>query len=293
MKIIRLVALAAAVAAVAGCVSNDSESKPVPDSALGTPRFTAWDGKTSSLMFANEEPLRFASNVPAADKLFAVFGMPSLSGVKAGGIRNPYLRQATKEQVLDAIRPATDSKAGYNNDGSLIAYNLIGGGIGAAGTAITVLGDATFDPRTKLGFAYCFEKKAETVDLNDAVRKCGDKVNGMVNSLFQPTTRLLNIGFGQVRAGIVQTGSISKVGEIFIGTGVYATDGYAPQDRGGYPARIVAIPIQQKLAGGVGKLIGAELGEIGPVEFAQLLKQRLPKDMAFYLPNGDQPIAVY
>ena len=293
MKFSRLVASAAAVAAVAGCATNSTESKPVPDSALVAPHFKAWDGKTSSLMFANEEPLRFSSSVPDADKLFAVFGMPSLSTVKANGIRNPYLRQATKEQVLGAIHPATSPKAGYNDDGSLIAYNLIGGGIGAAGTAITVLGDATFDPRTKLGFAYCFGKITETVDLNDAVQKCGEKVTGMVNGLFQPTTRVLNIGFGQVRAGIIRSGPVSKVGEIFIGTGAYATDGYAPQDRGGYPARIVAIPIQQKLASGVGKMIGAELGEIGPVEWAELLKQQLPKDMAFYLPNGDQPVAAY
>jgi len=293
MKIVRLVALAAAVAAVTGCASNGTGSKPVPDSELVAPHFKAWDGKSSSLMYANEEPLRFSSNVSAADKLFAVFGMPSLSTVKANGIRNPYLRQATKEQVLDAIRPATSPKAGYNNDGSILAYGLIGGGIGAAGTAITVLGDATFDPRTKLGFAYCFGKRSETVDLNDAVQKCGEKVTSMVNSLFRPTTRVLKIGFGQVRAGIVQSEAVSKVGEIFIGTEAYATDGYAPQDRGGYPARIVAIPIEQKLAGSVGKMIGTELGEIGPVEWAELLKQQLPKDMAFYLPNGDQPVAVY
>ncbi|ONN71142.1 hypothetical protein [Pseudomonas oryzihabitans] len=293
MKFSRLVASAAAVAAVAGCATNSKESKSVPDSALVAPHFKAWDDKTSSLMFANEEPLRFSSNVSAADKLFAVLGMPSLSTVKEKGIRNPYLRQATREQVLDAIRPATSPKAGYNNDGSLIAYNLIGGGIGAAGTAITVLGDATFDPRTKLGFAYCFGKKTETVDLNDAVQKCGEKVTGMVNGLFQPTTRVLDIGFGQVRAGSVQAGAVKKVGEIFIGTEAFATDGYAPQDRGGYAARIVAIPIQQKIAGGVGKMLGAELGEIGPVEWADLLKHRLPKDMAFYLPNGDQPVAVY
>lgn len=196
MKFSRLVASAAAVAAAAGCATNSTESKPIPDSSLVTPHFNAWDGKTSSLMFANEEPLRFSSSVPAADKLFAVFGMPSLSTVKANGIRNPYLRQAIREQVLDAIRPATSPKAGYNNDGSLIAYNFIGGGIGVAGTAITVLGDATFDPRTKLGFAYCFQKRTETVDLNEAVQNCGERVTGMVNDLFQPTTRVLNIGFG-------------------------------------------------------------------------------------------------
>ncbi|WP_261793867.1 hypothetical protein [Pseudomonas oryzihabitans] len=40
-------------------------------------------------------------------------------------------------------------------------------------------------------------------------------------------------------------------------------------------------------------MTGAELGEIGPVEWAELLKQQLPEDMAFYLSNGDQPVAVY
>ena len=114
-----------------------------------------------------------------------------------------------------------------------------------------------------------------------------------MNGLFQPTTRVLGVGLGQVRAGIVQACAVKKVGEIFVGTEAFATDGYAPQDRGGYAARIVAIPIQQKLAGGVGKMLGAELGEIGPVEWANLLIQRLPKDMAFYLPSGNQPVAVY
>ncbi|AXA67746.1 hypothetical protein [Pseudomonas oryzihabitans] len=232
MKYFRLVASATAVAAVAGCATSSTVVKPVPDSALIALHFKAWDDKTSSLMFANEESLRFSSNVSAADKLFAVLGMPSLSTVKEKGIRNSYLRQATREQVLDAIRPAASPKAGRNNDGSLIAYTLIGGGMEAAGTSITVLGDATFDPRTKLGFAYCFGKKTETVDLNDAVQKCGKKVTGLVNRLFQPTTRVLNIGFGEVRAGIVLPGAFSKVGEIFIGTEAYATDGYAPQDRG-------------------------------------------------------------
>jgi hypothetical protein len=44
------------------------------------------DGKASSLMFANEKTLRLSNNVSAADKLFAVFGMPSFSTVKAKGI---------------------------------------------------------------------------------------------------------------------------------------------------------------------------------------------------------------
>lgn len=110
-----------------------------------------------------------------------------------------------------------------------------------------MLGDATFDPRTKLGFSYCFRKKTETVDLNDAVQKCVEKVTGMVNGLFRPTKRVLSIGFGQVRAGIVQTGAAKKVGRIFTGTEAFATDGYAPQDRAGYAAVSLQSPLSKNL----------------------------------------------
>lgn len=182
-------------------------------------------------MFANEEPQRFLSNVSAADKLFAVFGISSLSTVKAKGIRNLYLLQATRKQVLDVIRPATSSKVGSNNDGSFIAYSLIGGDIGAALIAMTVLGNETFDTRTELVFSYHFRKRTGTVDLNDAVQQRGEKLIGMVSSPPQSTIRVLGISFGQARDSITQAVSVKKVGEISIETEAFATKGYVPQDR--------------------------------------------------------------
>ncbi|MGE6323339.1 hypothetical protein ACQKEF_24300 [Pseudomonas oryzihabitans] len=230
MKCARLVALAAEAAAVAGYASNDAGSKLVPDSAFVSPYYRAWDGKASSLIFANEEPPRFSSNFSASDKLFAVFGISSLRTLQAKGIRNLYLLQATRKKVLDAIQPATSSKVSSNNDGSFVAHNLIGIDIGAAGIAMPILGDATFDPRTELGFSYFFGKRTETVNLNDAIQKCEEKITGMVNSPFQSTTRVLCIGFGQVRVGTIQCHSNQEIGEISIGAEAFATDGYASQD---------------------------------------------------------------
>ncbi len=65
--------------------------------------------------------MRFSSNVSAANKLFAVFGISSLSTVKAKGIGNFYLLQATRKLVLDTIRPAASSKVGSNDSGSFVA----------------------------------------------------------------------------------------------------------------------------------------------------------------------------
>lgn len=157
---------------------------------------------------------------------------------------------------------------------------------------MTVLCDATFVPRTELEFSYCFRKSTETVDLNDAVQKCGEKVTGLVDRPLHPTITTLGIGFGQANASIIQAVLVKKVGEISIWTEAFATDGYAPQDHGEYAASIIANPIQQKLPGNVSEMLGSELDEIEPAEWPKLLKQRFSKYMAVPLLHDDQPVAV-
>jgi hypothetical protein len=294
MKTVRLAAIAVVVASATGCATQGQDLKPVAASELTTPVFRPWKTENPTLKIANEKPLQFAPNATAADKLFAVLGMPSFAQIGPGGVRNAYLQQASPDQVKQAISATARPSAGYNNDGSMIAFNAIGGGVGAAGLALTVLGDNGFDPRTKMGFMFCFEKKSDTSTLEEAGVRCASKLNDVVNATLQPTVRVQKLDFAQVRDGFVKTPTGSKLGEIFIGTkGGYLVDGYAPVDRGGYPARLVAIPFYSEVGSGVGKMIGANLGEVNAADFAAALREHLPKDMAFYLPDGTNPAAAY
>lgn len=294
MKTVRLAAIAVVVASATGCATQGQDLKPVAASELTAPAFRPWKTENPTLKIANEKPLQFAPNATAADKLFAVLGMPSFAQIGPGGVRNAYLQQASPDQVKQAISATARPSAGYNNDGSMIAFNAIGGGVGAAGLALTVLGDSGFDPRTKMGYMFCFEKKSETRSLEDAGARCASKLNDVVNATLQPTVRLQRLDFGQVRNGYVDTPMGKKLGEIFIGTkGGYAVDGYAPVDRGGYPARLVAIPFYSEVGSGVSKMVGATIGEVSAADFAAALRAHLPKDMAFYLPDGQNPAAVY
>ncbi|MDR6680201.1 hypothetical protein [Pseudomonas oryzihabitans] len=79
MKNLRLAALAAVVAIATGCATQRQDLKPVAASELTAPVVKPWNTKKPTLKLTNETPLQFAPGASAAERLFAILGMPSLA----------------------------------------------------------------------------------------------------------------------------------------------------------------------------------------------------------------------
>lgn len=292
MKITRQVALIVMVAAVSGCASNGA-STPVQRAAVPFPS-TNHDVGTrpaASINFANEAPLKFAAGINPAQKVFSVLGLPSLDLIPAKKLNNSYFQDASREQVAQSLAGTVKPKVNGNGALTTIAATAIGGGLGNAALAFSMLDGKGFDPRVENGYAVCFEPKSNTPSVKVAAQRCGTKIHDMVASSFAKVFKVSNLPNSQRVIGEVQVNGQLKVGELYIGkVGGTVGEGYAPEDKGGFAAYIVAIPFRQEVKGT--GWVSAD-GELGAEQMATALAPSKPSDMVFFLPNKNNPIGVY
>ncbi len=235
----------------------------------------------------------FATDATASDKVFSVLGLPNFRTISAKGIDIGFMETATKEQIENVISSVARKQSGSSGDLSTLSFTALGGGLGAAGLAFSVLDGGVRDPRTRFGYFVCFEKKAEASDLVEATRICSAKLNKMLTDTMVETTKVRDMEYAQYRKGYVIDGQRKAVEFYLWKVRVYAAEGFAPADRGGYASWIVAVPFSHVLASGVGKWTGAEVGELDAAATARVLGKNRPADTVFYLPDGEKPAAVY
>lgn len=306
MKSIGYTLIAAAIASLGGCATYDGAKKAQVDglgmaqSASVQYEFRAADEMT--IKHANSQPQKFASTATAPDKVFAVMGMPSLKAAPAGSFTGTQLRQSTKEETIrymstDSSRPSSTGK-----DLEAIGLNAIGGDVGGAGMVLSlVAGSPKFDPRITQGYVVCFMPKVDGQDMAAAVAGCGAKMEAMFAKTVVDVTKSYDLPNGQFRLGKIETTAGMKAAKVFMGhRGILAADGYAPVDRGGFPALIVAIPVGHETTNGSasGSLFDSMVlktrGEVTSEQLATALSKNLPKDTAFYLPDSERgPSAFY
>lgn len=293
MFVKRLIASAIVVASVSGCASTPEAERPIPTSQIKAPEVSYYKESVSSLHYANAKPLIFAPDATASDKVFSVLGLPTFKAVSAKGVSATFMEQAIKEQVEQAISPVARQQSGSPGDLSRLSFTALGGGVGAAGLAFTMLDGGVRDPRTTFGYFVCFERKSEASNLTEATHICSTKLNKMLTDTMVKTTKVQEMEYAQHRKGYVTDGQRKTVEFDLWKVRVYAAEGFAPADRGGYESWIVAVPFSQNFASGIGKWIGAETGELDAAAAAKALGTHRPKDTVFYLPDGETPAAVY
>ena len=295
MKSVGLVASAIAVASLVGCAGQNPATNPNAPAVAPAPlALKVWEGTDNAVQFANAKPLQFATDATAADKVFSVLGMPSFRAVRAGAFSIHAVQKTSAEQTQQNISSVAKQAPANRNVAEMAAFNALGGDVGAAGLALTVLGDASFDPRTEIGTFVCFERKSEAKDTASAVQSCGKKLLSMFERTFNPIRADEKSLTARRFIGPIATQSGEKLAQAYVNTdGVFVGDGYAPVDRGAYPAIVVAIGFNALVAEGFGKSMGWVVGDVGPVELGKAMGKNLPRDSAFFLPNRDSPIAFY
>lgn len=295
MKYLGLVASAIAVASLVGCAGQNPATNPNAPAVSPAPlALKVWEGTDNAVQFANARPLQFATDATAADKVFSVLGMPSFRAVRAGAFSIHAVQKTSAEQTQQNISSVAKQAPANRNVAEMAAFNALGGNVGAAGLALTVLGDNSFDPRTEIGTFVCFERKSEVKDTASAVQSCGRKLLSMIERTFNPIRADEKSLTARRFIGPVATPSGEKLAQAYVNTdGVFVGDGYAPVDRGAYPATVVAIGINALVAEGFGKSMGWVVGDVGPVDLGKAMGKNLPRDSAFFLPNRDAPIAFY
>lgn len=86
--------------------------------------------------------------------------------------------------------------------------------------------------------------KADGQDMAAAVAGCGAKEEAMLSKAVKEISKSYVLPNGEFRLGKIETPSGLKTAKVFTGhRGILAAEGFAPLNRGGYPARIVAIPV--------------------------------------------------
>lgn len=123
----------------------------------------------------------------------------------------------------------------------------------------------------------------------------------MFNKTVKEISKSYLLPNAEYRLGKIETPSGLKAAKVFTGRrGVLAAEGFAPLDRGGYPARIVAIAVGHETTNGSSSgalsdtMVFKTRGEVTSEQLAAALAKNLPKDTAFYLPDGERgPAAVY
>ncbi len=295
MKYVEIVFAATVVGALVGCAGQpaalDPDAKAVTPAPLA---LKVWPGSDNAVQFANEKPLQFSADATAAEKVFSVLGMPSFQAVRAGAFSIQAVQKTSAEQTQQNISSIARQAPANRNAAELAAFNALGGNVGAAGLAVTVLGSSSFDPRTEIGTFVCFEPKSGTKDFAAAVQSCGNKLLGMVERTFEPIRADEKSTTARRFIGPVATETGKKIAQLYVNTeGVFVGDGYAPVDRGAYPATVVAIGFDALVAEGFGKRMGWVVGDVGPVDLGNALGRNLPRNTAFFLPNRETPIAFY
>ncbi|WP_095160067.1 hypothetical protein [Pseudomonas sp. Irchel 3E13] len=306
MKFIGFTLITTTIASLGGCAMYDNAKKAqvegvgTAQSAAIVYEFRAGDQMT--IKHANSAPQKFASTATATDKVFAVMGMPSLEAAPPGSFNGAQLIQSTKEETIRYMSTDTASHGSTGKDLEVISLNAIGANIGGAGMALSLIGGSPkVDPRVALGFVICFMPAVEGQDMAAAVASCGAKVEAIFNKTVTEISRSYVLPNAEYRLGKIETPSGLKAAKVFTGRrGVLAAEGFAPLDRGGYPARIVAIPVGHETTSGSssGALIDTMLfksrGEVTSEQLAAALAKNLPKDTVFYLPDNERgPAAVY
>lgn len=293
MFVKRLIASAIVVASVSGCASTPEVERPIPTSQIKAPEVSYYKESVSSLHYANAKSLVFAPDAKASDKVFSVLGLPTFKAVSAKGVSATFMEQAIKEQVEQAIRPVARQQSGSPGDLSRLSFTALGGGLGAAGLAFSMLDGGVRDPRTTFGYFVCFERKPVASSLTEATHICSTKLNKMLTDTMVETTKVRDMDYAQYRKGYVIDGQRKAVEFYLWKVRVYAAEGFAPADRGGYASWIVAVPFSHVQASGVGKWTGAEVGELDAAATVKVLSENRPADTAFYLPNGEHPAVAY
>ena len=292
--------LAVVIASTAGCAMHDRVSKAQSEGVGSAPvagvEYEFRDSDVVTLKYANATPLQFRADATPVDKVFSVLGMPSLKVAPAGSYTANQLHTATAEQTKKYISSVATPAGRTGKDIEAIGLNAIGGNMGAAGMALSlVAGSPKYDPRVNLGFLVCFEHADQTASVTDAVSNCSKKMNAMFASAVTNVTKTINVQNGQFRTGSIETEAGVKTAKVFLGRrGVLASDGYAPADRGGYAARIVAIPINSETTSVMDKVLFLDNGNVSAAEVASALSRSLPEGTAFYLPDQKSgPVGAY
>ncbi|WP_095158247.1 hypothetical protein [Pseudomonas sp. Irchel 3E13] len=306
MKSICFSLIAAAMASLGGCATYDN-AKMAQFEGVGTAQSAAIDyefraSDQMTIKHANSAPQKFASTATATDKVFAVLGMPSLKAAPPGTFNSGQLIQSTREETIRYMSSDAASHSSTGKDLEAIGLNAIGGNVGGAGMALNLVGGSPkVDPRVTVGFVICFMPAVEGQDMAAAVAGCGAKVEAMFNKTMKEISKSYVLPNAEYRLGKIDTPAGLKAAKVFTGRrGVLAAEGFAPLDRGGFPARIVAIPVGHETTNGSssGALIDTMLfksrGEVTSEQLAAALAKNLPKDSAFYLPDRDRgPASVY
>ncbi|MFT0181837.1 hypothetical protein ACMSIO_15405 [Pseudomonas benzopyrenica] len=222
-----------------------------------------------------------------------MLGLPTFKAVPAKGVNATFMEQAIKEQVEQAVSPVARQQSGSPSDLSRLSFTALGDGLGAAGLAFSMLDGGVRDPRTIFGYFVCFERRSEASNLTEATHICSAKLNKMLTDTMVETTKFREMEYAQYRKGYVLDEQRKAVEFYLWKVRVYAAEGFAPADRGGYASWIVAVPFSHVFASGVGKWTGAEVGELDANAAVKVLSKNRPVDTALYLPNQQDPAAVY
>lgn len=251
--------------------------------------------------YANSRPQRFASTATATDKVFAVMGMPSLKKLPAGYFNTSKLRQSTKEEVIRYMSIGSTNEKSTGNDLATVGLNLMDGNLSVLGMVLDLVSSSPkYDPRVTLGFVVCFIPKVGDKDMASAVADCGDKMESMFTKTVLEISNSYDLPNGSYHQGKIKTPLGLKSAKVFLGhRGILAAEGYSPADRGGYPARIVAIPVGNETTNGSSlgaifdSLMFKSRGEVTSEQLADALSKNLPADTVFYLPDSERgPVAV-
>ena len=145
IKFIGFSLIAAAIASLGGCALYENAKKAQVE-GVGTAQSAAIDyefraGGQMTIKHANSAPQKFASTATATDKVFAVMDMPSLEAAPPGSF-DGQLNQSTREETVRYMSTDTASHVSTGKDLEAIGLNAIGGNVGCAGMALSLIGDS-------------------------------------------------------------------------------------------------------------------------------------------------------
>lgn len=156
-------------------------------------------------------------------QVFSVLGMPSFRAVRAGAFSIHAVQKTSAEQTEQNISSVAKQAPANRNVAEMAAFNALGGNVGAAGLALTVLGDNSFDTGTEIGTFVCFERRSEVKDTASAVQSCGKKLMSMIGRTFNP-----------IRADEKSLTARRFIGPVATPSGEKLAQAYVNTDRGTY-----------------------------------------------------------
>lgn len=192
----------------------------------------------STLSLVNQAPLQFTEETSTTDQILLSAGLPTLKQIPLGRLSSSEIDNSTRKEGFDnahtAASLAMDVSSGVTNAATA----------GALGAVNFLLAPTDNDPRMS-NSAYCFVPREQYPDQKAAYRRCVMDIQADLHAATNTTgARISSTGTQLLIDDSVCKNGQTQCFTVAMSTAkTLATTGYAPANKGGYPAYIFRVSI--------------------------------------------------